>query len=1034
MAQDRADQHPRPPGPAGTGTIRLNAADLGLEPAQPSVDVSKSGTIQASAAELGLLPDTEAMMQGETAVAGSMAELLQNLPPEKSGSSPRPPATQGPGAASTKVNLEATGARPQVSRKGSRSESPAPLVAIVPAAPITPAAPIKPASSVAGDNEAATLKVSPAEMARLRDDSRQAGNLEAAAGKAGSGAKLDRAAAGESDDGLTVRATAEEMARIRDDTRGASDLQSAASDADGATVQASPADMARILEEKRKAGDSRPAPRESGVERVGTDSGRPAGASTRGNLPRTGTTKDGVKDGSRLGADSKLKSGVGSDTRPGTKDGGRPATVSEAKKKEIADDPLLEGIPDGPNGTKMIDNYQILHQLGKGGMGTVYFARDTVMRRDCAIKVLAPSAAASKEAVRRFEVEAAAAALIGREAPDNIVQVYSTGRIQQLYYLVMEYVGGGSLEDRLKERKVFPEYESLTILRTACSVLDIGTQYNIIHRDLKPDNIMIAKGKDGRETLKLADLGLAKFLEDDVKADESGGIMRGTVTGVFMGTPHYMSPEQMKDAKSVDHRADIYSLGIMFYRMLTGKLPFNHPEFRVLINQVMEQQIPDPRRISDGVDVSDACTFIVDKMTRKAKEERFQNYKELMEVIDRRLQELEASSKGALLKASPWAVRTTGFSASNTEFDAGARPATAFFKVPSGARPSTWVAAAALMMVAAFWMLILFGIVRLRDEQQQSAQEATLHWDQQRILTDTGGFMEKVQGRVSVGMTPDEAAWVTQAYGWPAHADSKVSEVDVPEFYVCETAVTNAQFYQFVRAQKDKSWFRNRQEANPNFLKQWKILAGPGDSIRDGSAPPKAILRQPVVYIDLDDAKAYAAWMTQTEVGSKHLPPDWIYRLPTEAEWELAARGAENLPVNKDFKDHRRSFPWGSEFVDAYCYDSESVAGKSLNYQQWGQWAESYRFTHTLEGAIKPQLVDVDSDQYKSARSPYGCYLMAGNVWEMTATVQDGQVVSKGGSWFSPAPEALISQRLVTDGTKVMPDVGFRLVAGPAKK
>ncbi|HTL51345.1 MAG TPA: bifunctional serine/threonine-protein kinase/formylglycine-generating enzyme family protein, partial [Planctomycetota bacterium] len=656
---------------------------------------------------------------------------------------------------------------------------------------------------------------------------------------------------------------------------------------------------------------------------------------------------------------------------------------------------------------------------------------DTVMRRDCAIKVLAPSAAASKEAVRRFEVEAAAAALIGREAPDNIVQVYSTGRIQQLYYLVMEYVGGGSLEDRLKEKLHFAEYEALTILRTVCSVLDIGVQYNIIHRDLKPDNIMIAKTKDGRETLKLADLGLAKFLEDDVKADESGGIMRGTVTGVFMGTPHYMSPEQMKDAKSVDHRADIYSLGIMFYRMLTGKLPFNHPEFRVLINQVMEQQIPDPRKISEGITVSDACTFIVDKMTRKTKEERFQTYKETIEVIDRRLQEMEASSKGALQKASPWAVRGTGFSASNTEFDAGARTATAFWKLPTGTRPSTWVAAMAFMMVAAFGLLVYFDIIKLREKELPTAIQAGTVWNESRIGTQYGTIMLKIGGHTTVGLSQEEVDWIKDKYGWPVETKASQHEATLSDVYICETEVSNELFARFVR--ENRTYFDQRS-ADDKFLKHWKAMAADTDAIKDGSAPPVAILNQPVVYVNLDDAKAFAAWLTKTENAAGHLPEGWIYRLPTEDEWELAARGSDSMDTNKKLEGKRRIFPWGVNFVPEYCFFGESVANRPLNSSDWFYWAKGYQARNNKEGVVIPKLENVNADAYKNGRSPYGCYHMAGNAWEWTSTDEKGKAIAKGGSWWSPAPQMMISQRLVVDRTKVMPDVGFRLVAGPAKK
>src|SRR5712691_3150007 len=204
--------------------------------------------------------------------------------------------------------------------------------------------------------------------------------------------------------------------------------------------------------------------------------------------------------------------------------------------------------------------------IGRGGMGAVYVAQQTRPRREVAEKVLLPALFADQPArigfLARFRREADAIATLDHI---NIIPIYEYGEQEQVAYLVMPYVTGGSLHQVLEKRGVLPLSEVLPMLEQAAAALDYAHAKGIIHRDLKPANILFHA--DGR--VLLADFGLAKVLRED--ADQEGSVL--TSTGIVLGTPEYLSPEQA-DGQALDHRSDIYSLGVLLFHMLTGRVPF----------------------------------------------------------------------------------------------------------------------------------------------------------------------------------------------------------------------------------------------------------------------------------------------------------------------------------------------------------------------------------------------------------------------------------------------------------------------------
>jgi len=218
-------------------------------------------------------------------------------------------------------------------------------------------------------------------------------------------------------------------------------------------------------------------------------------------------------------------------------------------------------------------------EIGRGGMGVVYHARDERLKRKVAVKVLPPELAFREEIRIRFLREAETAA---RLSHPHIVPIHSVGEGPEgLVYFVMAYVDGESLGARLKRRGRLPPEEARRILMETADALGAGHALGIVHRDVKPDNILL-EGSRGRTVL--TDFGIAKALTS------TSGPGTLTATGVAIGTPHYMSPEQAAGDREIDGRSDIYSLGVVGFQMLTGELPFSAPTVPgLLLKQITEQ-------------------------------------------------------------------------------------------------------------------------------------------------------------------------------------------------------------------------------------------------------------------------------------------------------------------------------------------------------------------------------------------------------------------------------------------------------------
>jgi serine/threonine-protein kinase len=267
------------------------------------------------------------------------------------------------------------------------------------------------------------------------------------------------------------------------------------------------------------------------------------------------------------------------------------------------------------------DAYTIEGEIGRGGMGVVYRARDERLQRRVAIKVLPPELAFQQEIRERFTREAQTAAKLSHP---HVVPIFGVGEGKGLVYFVMGYVDGESVAGRMKRRGQLPAEEVRRILKETADALGAAHAFSIVHRDVKPDNILL-EGTRGR--VMVTDFGIAKAL-----SGTSGATLTGV--GVAIGTPSFMSPEQAAGEKDIDGRSDIYSLGIVGYQMLTGELPFQAPTVAgILMKQITE---PAPLVTDSRPDIPEDLALAVARCLEKDPENRWPTADALRRALESR--------------------------------------------------------------------------------------------------------------------------------------------------------------------------------------------------------------------------------------------------------------------------------------------------------------------------------------------------------------------------------------------------------------
>jgi formylglycine-generating enzyme required for sulfatase activity len=545
-----------------------------------------------------------------------------------------------------------------------------------------------------------------------------------------------------------------------------------------------------------------------------------------------------------------------------------------ALTEHAASDPRITLPPMRLQPGTMLSVYRIEDVLGEGGMGVVYRAQDTAAGRTVAVKCLHTNLAGDPQIRQRFVREARVLRLWSHP---GAVAIHDFIEHEHLLAIVMELVAGESLALHLSRwRGRMPFTEIRQIFSQILVAMEDAHANGVVHRDLKPDNILVSGDEGGRLRSKVVDFGIAKMLEGTTY----------TVSGALLGTCMYMAPEQVKTPSATDHRADIYSLGVTLYELVTGRPPFDGDgsHFAVMMAHVRQRPRP-PSKLR--ADVAPALETLI----------------------------LDALAK-----------------------DPGARP----------------------QSCAIFRQRLLAAIDDVAAPSSSKRSVSALP----ASIRDTNGHELTLVPGGTFAMGPSRR------------------EIHLDAVYVDRTPVTNEQFKVFV----DATGYRPKDEDAKRFLSHW----------RDGKIP-RGEERHPVVYVSWLDARAYCAWS-----GG---------RLPTEAEWEKAARGTDG-----------RKYPWGR-------------AEPSTTHANFGR----------RDGATTPV------GSFPDGASPYGILDLAGNVWEWCEDVEDetfyesgptrnpknakrterSHFVMRGGSWMYEASSLRTFARIGFEARYRFAGGGFRCARDP---
>lgn len=279
--------------------------------------------------------------------------------------------------------------------------------------------------------------------------------------------------------------------------------------------------------------------------------------------------------------------------------------------------------------------YEVVKVIGEGASGRVYLVRHVDLGSMYALKLLDPTLALEARFIDRFKTEAE---MLRRFSHPGSVQLRDFGKTEEgLYYMAMDFCAGTPLKDLIQERGNYPVLESLDLIIRMLEIVEAAHAVGIIHRDIKPENVMIEPGLDGKSQLRILDFGIAKLKEIPE------GSRRVTLEGASIGTPQYMSPEQAAGEKNLDHRVDVYSVGVVLYEMLTGRVPF---QGKNVVHTLLMQITQAPPPFDPALKVPAALEQAVMKALEKDADRRFQSAAEFRSACQAVLDQLK-QAKGA---------------------------------------------------------------------------------------------------------------------------------------------------------------------------------------------------------------------------------------------------------------------------------------------------------------------------------------------------------------------------------------------------
>jgi len=623
-----------------------------------------------------------------------------------------------------------------------------------------------------------------------------------------------------------------------------------------------------------------------------------------------------------------------------------------------------------------LDQYQIVEEIGRGGMAVVYRAYQPSLNRQVALKVLPPQFAFNAAFVERFQREARSAAKLNHP---HIVVIYDIGQHDELHYIVMEYLDGRTLKQIIEQKGSLSTAQALNIVVQIADALDYAHQRGLVHRDVKPDNIFVSP--NGHVTL--TDFGIVKAAFDT----------RLTQTGTLVGTPEYMSPEQAEGAQ-IDHRTDIYSLGVVLYNMLSGQVPFQGATPQSVLYGHVHKPPPPLSGVHRLVE-----TVVFTALAKKP-EQRFQQAGQMADALQRAASAKNSLSvPSALNRKGLWLMAGVAafllFTAAILVVAVGNKSnKSSLSKTPTVPTPvpTTSVLPSKALETATVFLPTIEPPA-LPPQPVAAASPPALLPGEVRIWPLDGASLVYIpSGEFRMG-TDDGA----KDEG-PAHT------VYLDAFWIDQFEVTTRQFQQFVdnsghrTTAEDEGWSHTWTGGSDVWTEtagaQWHHPSGPNSTIA-------ALQEHPVVAVSWYDAVAYCQWAGR--------------RLPTEAEWEKAARGSDE-----------RRWPWGdawacgrANFDDETTLDTETVG--------------------CVDGY--PRTAPIGS--YTLGASPFGVYDLTGNVSEWvndwygadyyaispahnpSGPASGRERILRGGGWFSTT-SFYVPRRRPSVPSERVESLGFR--------